>query len=135
MEIVALQQYTDNKISLYEGEIRNIGNNLAQKLIAKGIVAEHSDSGSDEGGNNGVLVIQEENGSLNILAGKLFQEMQKGTVCFIKKMKVGPEAPILAFIQITAVDYFGEEFQGGTFYTLEGQQYNANSPNDYPRIA
>lgn len=30
MKIIALQEYTDNKISLYQGEIRNIENNLAQ---------------------------------------------------------------------------------------------------------
>ena len=44
MEIIALQEYTDNKISLYEGEIRNISNSLAQKLIEEGIVAEHNDN-------------------------------------------------------------------------------------------
>lgn len=57
MEIIALQEYTDNKVSLYEGEIRNIENNLAQKLIAEGIVAEHSDSGSGSGGGNGIEVL------------------------------------------------------------------------------
>ncbi len=50
MEIIALQQYTDKYISLYEGEIRNIQNVLAQKLIKKGIVAEHSDDKNSESG-------------------------------------------------------------------------------------
>lgn len=49
MEIIALQEYTDKYISLYEGEIRNINDPLAQRLIEKGIVKEHSDSSSDKG--------------------------------------------------------------------------------------
>lgn len=49
MKIIALQEYTDKYISLYEGEIRNINDPLAQRLIEKGIVKEHSDSSSDKG--------------------------------------------------------------------------------------
>lgn len=56
MEIIALQEYTDNKISLYEGEIRNINNSLAQKLIEEGIVAEHGDSEGDSGNNSELIV-------------------------------------------------------------------------------
>lgn len=41
MEVIALQQYTDKYISLYEGEIRNIANDLAQRLIKNKIVREH----------------------------------------------------------------------------------------------
>ena len=33
MEIIALQEYTDRYVSLYEGEIRNISDDLANKLI------------------------------------------------------------------------------------------------------
>lgn len=44
MEIIALQEYTDNHISLYEGEIRNIQDSLANDLISKNIVALHTDS-------------------------------------------------------------------------------------------
>lgn len=43
MEIIALQEYTDKYISLYEGEIRNISTQLAQRLIEQGIVTEHGD--------------------------------------------------------------------------------------------
>lgn len=39
MEVIALQEYTDKYISLYEGEIRNIPESLANDLIDKGIVA------------------------------------------------------------------------------------------------
>ena len=55
MEIIALQDYTDKYVSLYEGEVRNIGKNLANKLIAKGIVAEHdeTESGSGSGSSSG----------------------------------------------------------------------------------
>ena len=47
-EIIALQEYSDKYISLYEGEIRNIQNSIADKLIQQGVVAEHGDS---EGGD------------------------------------------------------------------------------------
>ena len=43
MEIIALQEYTDKYVSLYEGQIRNVSDGLAQKLIEKGIVAEHDE--------------------------------------------------------------------------------------------
>lgn len=54
MEIIALQDYTDKYVSLYEGEVRNIGNNLANRLIAKEIVAEHDsvNTGSSSSGGN-----------------------------------------------------------------------------------
>lgn len=44
MEIIALKQYTDKYVSLYEGEIRNLNDIIAQKLIEQSIVAEHDDS-------------------------------------------------------------------------------------------
>ena len=50
MEIIALQQYTDKYVSLYEGEIRNLEDRLATQLIEKDIVAEHNDSSGDTGG-------------------------------------------------------------------------------------
>lgn len=44
MEIIALQEYTDQYVSLYEGEIRNISDtSLAADLIERGIVAEHDE--------------------------------------------------------------------------------------------
>lgn len=43
MEIIALQEYTDKYVSLYQGEIRNIVDPLAERLIAQGVVAEHKD--------------------------------------------------------------------------------------------
>ena len=54
-QIIALQEYTDKVISLYEGQIRNIQNSLADKLIEEGIVAEHSDSSGDGGKNNNIV--------------------------------------------------------------------------------
>lgn len=41
MKIIALQDYTDNIISLYEGEIRQVEDLLATQLKAKGIVGEN----------------------------------------------------------------------------------------------
>ena len=41
MEIIALQEYTDKYVSLYEGEIRNIPDIIAYKLIDQNIVAKH----------------------------------------------------------------------------------------------
>lgn len=48
MEIIALQQYTDKYVSLYEGEIRNLEDKLANKLIAKNIVKPHGASTGNE---------------------------------------------------------------------------------------
>lgn len=42
-EIIALQNYSDQYVSLYEGQIRIIEANLANRLIAKGIAAEHDE--------------------------------------------------------------------------------------------
>lgn len=69
MEIIALQQYTDNKVSLYEGQIRNIEDNLANKLIGKGIVKEHTD---DEGSSSTLKNIKDDpSQSGGVIAGKL----------------------------------------------------------------
>lgn len=51
-QIIALQEYTDKYISLYEGQIRNIENNLANQLIQQGIVAEHDESSGGGGGSS-----------------------------------------------------------------------------------
>lgn len=45
-EIIALQEYSDKYISLYEGEVRNVNIQLANRLIEQGIVAEHDETGS-----------------------------------------------------------------------------------------
>ena len=37
MKVIALKDFTDKRISLYEGEIRNIGGTLATQLITKGV--------------------------------------------------------------------------------------------------
>ena len=37
MKVIALKDYTDKRVSLYEGEIRNIGGTLATQLITKGV--------------------------------------------------------------------------------------------------
>ena len=52
-EVIALKEYTDRYISLYQGEIRNIGYELANRLIAQGIVAEHDETGSGGGSSSG----------------------------------------------------------------------------------
>ena len=49
-QIIALQEYTDKYVSFYEGEIRNIEQNLADRLIERGIVAEHTEGGGEGGG-------------------------------------------------------------------------------------
>ena len=56
-QIIALQEYTDKHVSLYEGEIRNIGNNLADELIAKGVVAEHDEASSNKDSDEGIFVV------------------------------------------------------------------------------
>lgn len=41
MEIITLQEYTDQYVSLYEGQIRNLPNDLALRLINKGVAVQH----------------------------------------------------------------------------------------------
>lgn len=52
MQIIALQEYTDKYISLYEGEIRNLNKEIAERLIEQGIVRQHDsiDNGSSSDG-------------------------------------------------------------------------------------
>ena len=50
-EIIALQDYTNQYISLYQGEIRKIETNLANKLIALGVAAQHSTINPSGGGS------------------------------------------------------------------------------------
>lgn len=59
MEIIALQQYTDKYISLYEGQIRNVNKELAQRLIEKGVVAEHDEESGEipSGGDSNLFLI------------------------------------------------------------------------------
>ena len=42
-QIIALQNYSDQYVSLYEGQIRIIETNLANRLITLGVAAEHTD--------------------------------------------------------------------------------------------
>ena len=60
MQIIAKQEYTDKHVSLYEGQIRNISDNLANSLIEKGIVAEHSSDGGGGSSNFGILEITDD---------------------------------------------------------------------------
>ena len=66
-QIIALQQYTDKFISLYQGEIRNIQNSLADKLIEEGIVAEH-DQASQINTENLITRLQDGNAPGSIAA-------------------------------------------------------------------
>ena len=85
MEIIALQDYTDKYISLYEGQIRNIGGNLASKLIAKGFAAQHdeTDGGSDSGGSGGgsyivnATIVYDENDNATATLDKTFSEISE----------------------------------------------------------
>ncbi len=82
-QIIALQEYTDKFISLYQGEIRNIEDNLAQELIEKGIVAEHTEDGSGEGGDKTPIVVHFEKVDDNWTADKegseLWTAIENGT--------------------------------------------------------
>lgn len=63
-QIIALQQYTDKYVSLYEGEIRNISNSLADELIEKGIVKQHDDNENQQRANIKNLVDGNASGSI-----------------------------------------------------------------------
>lgn len=85
MEIIALQQYTDKYVSFYQGQIRNIEDGIADKLIEEGIVAEHDQiSPSGDGGsslkyikddfsdNGGVIegLVEGNTGEINVASGR-----------------------------------------------------------------
>ena len=87
-KIIALQEYSDKYISLYEGEIRNIQDGIADKLIEQGIVAEHDDSDGKSGGNSSVVFIDAEwKDSYSFTLKKTCQEIwdliSSGKACFI----------------------------------------------------
>lgn len=89
MEIIALQEYTDKYISLYEGEIRNVNKELADRLIEKGIVAEHSDNGSDSGDiNNEIFVVTINTNTLESdkSLGETLSEWQNGGKLIVFKL-------------------------------------------------
>lgn len=56
-EIIALQEYTDKYVSFYEGEIRNIQDGIADKLIEEGIVEQHGDNESGQGGDSATNIV------------------------------------------------------------------------------
>ena len=66
MEIIALKEYTDRYISLYEGEIRNINEPLALRLIEQGVVANHEDQQQEEREPNWTLYWSSENDFVNV---------------------------------------------------------------------
>ena len=48
MKIRALQEYTDQYISIFEDDVREVNDPLAEKLIEDGIVAEETDEEEEE---------------------------------------------------------------------------------------
>ena len=117
-EIIALQEYTDKYISLYEGQIRNISDNLANSLIEKGIVAEHSSDEGGEGGssNTGLLLEADvyETGSGSLL--ELYQEKSFESIVENINKKL---------IYLKLYDVSGKELQTLTFSNFNFERNEA----------
>ena len=54
-QIIALQQYSDKYVSLFQGEIRNLSDEIADRLIEEKVVALHGDSGSSESNDKFII--------------------------------------------------------------------------------
>lgn len=83
-EVIALQEYTDKYVSFYEGEIRNITDDIADKLITKGIVRLHTDipedggSGGGGGGDSIVVTHIDDNGVLGMTFSEVVSAVATG---------------------------------------------------------
>lgn len=143
MEIIALQQYTDKYVSLYEGEIRNLEDKLANKLIEKNIVKQHTNS-SDSSGSNAVMFIEFETYTpegyqgdnyhrLNVTAQEIIDAIESGTIVYIKDNFLETDATI-AYAMIGGI-YSGED--GGSLQYVSGVQtmtLTFDSLNDKPHF-
>lgn len=69
MQIIALQEYTDKYISLYEGEIRNLNQEIAERLIEQGIVREHDKIPNDSKNETITPIISYAEGVATLAAG------------------------------------------------------------------
>ena len=150
-QIIALQQYTDKFISLYQGEIRNIQNTLADKLIEEGIVAEHSDDETPSNSDGGTIYLELTN-TLNVsdsILPKTWQEIynyiQNGKliVFYYRQQNTYEKTQInqIYYFYISGVSYYlNEEDSTKNNYEIliynlayaNSLEYRASSPNDYP---
>ena len=76
-QIIALQEYTDKYVSFYEGEIRNIEDGIANKLIEEGIVAEHDESSNSNTTESSSFFINCTKINNTYTSDKTYQEVQQ----------------------------------------------------------
>ena len=148
-QIIALQQYTDKFISLYQGEIRNIQNTLADKLIEEGIVAEHSDDETPCDGGTIYLELTNIPNAPDSILPKTWQEIynyiQNGKliVFYYRQQRTYEKTQInqIYYLYISGVNYYlNEEDSTKNNYEIfiynfayaNSLEYRASSPNDYP---
>lgn len=115
MEIIALQQYTDKYVSLYQGEIRNINTELAERLIEKKIVRQHieNEDSSDKNNTSILKVTITPNGNIvNVTQGtvdKTYDEMvsayQAGKTILASMMIGNGGGPAACVIPLAYNDY------------------------------
>lgn len=148
-KIIALQQYTDKYVSFYQGQIRNIEDGLADKLIEEGIVAEHGDSNS----NKGIIIIDISGFQLGEKINKTWQEIYNlvntGNIVIFYRKTQSSSPIIINVIQyyiVGAVSHTDARTQEGeNEYTVQCIQntqstttipltFTANSADDYIKI-
>lgn len=127
-EIIALKEYTDQYISLYQGEIRNVGYELANRLIEQGIVAEHDETGSGEGSSSGSSsgafvatfnITQDEDESENIIdvvtcdktVAEIKTAYQSGATIIADVIMYGTVPTIRSFMQINLNEEYDDTYQ------------------------
>lgn len=131
MQIIALKEYTDKYISLYQGEIRNVSSTIASKLIEQGVVAEHGDgSDSEDNGSNEFLINITYTGYIDgnntFAADKTFAEAVEAyndgkLICFKNHRGLKTCAfPEFAYMSTTQIDNFQS-------YAVVGSWLNDNN--------
>ena len=148
MQIIALKEYTDKYISLYEGEIRNVSSTIASKLIEQGIVAEHDQISPSGGGggdsssssDSGVFLIKGQDNSGNIQLDKtttqIIEAFFQGKICTI--LLEGLTAEIFCNMQSQAtigfqyITQINKAANGFTYITSNINRSYEGFLNDYP---
>lgn len=146
-EIIALKEYTDRYISLYQGEIRNIGYELANRLIEQGIVAEHNETGSGGGSSSGsssggVFIvevtdwqyIESEDDYIYTLSAtwnEIYEAALAGKKVYLQEFYFDTPSPnLLALSYIYEVERNSKEY-GIVFFNLNYVSNSKNSNNNF----
>lgn len=126
MEIIALQEYTDKYVSLYQGEIRNINTELAERLIEKDIVKQHNQNDQESSDNKAFRIKVTVAGTFpnitSATADKTFQEVlsaYNANKPIVAEVNInGGSVPILTATPVAYTDYMNGAFSWNVIANL-----------------